>query len=189
MTGEGADRLATTQSSYELLLNWAPGADTQAARRFLEEQVGPVVDDKPPSDVTNLARIKAIPWALAVFLGALAALAVGHALVVTVRRRSRDLAVLKALGLRPRDVGATVAWQATLLMAAGLVLGVPLGIAAGRTAWSVVTTAMGLGNRPEVPFVPVGAVVLSALALANAVAVFPARATARTNAGLTLREE
>lgn len=74
-------------------------------------------------------------------------------------------------------------------MVAGLVLGVPLGIAAGRTAWTVVTDAMGLGNRPEVPVVLVGAVVLSALAVANAVAVFPARAAARNRPGLTLRDE
>jgi hypothetical protein len=189
MTGDGADRLATTQSSFDLLLRWSPGADQRATRQRLEERVGEVVDDKPPSDVLNLERVTAIPRALALFLGSLAMLAIGHALVVTVRRRFRDLAVLKALGFRPRQVAATVAWQATLLIGAGLVLGVPLGLVAGAWSWGLVTSSMGLANQPEVPFALVAATIPVALVTANLIALVPARSAARANPASGLRVE
>jgi hypothetical protein len=189
MTGEGADLLMTTQNSFSLLFNWAPDVDRRALQRRLEEQFGEIVTDKPPSDVVNLERVTAIPRAFAAFLGALALLAVGHALVLTVRRRHRDLAVLKALGLGPREVAATVAWQATLLVGAGLVVGVPLGVAAGIWSWTVVTSAMGLDNRPEVPLALVVATIPIALVAASLVALGPARSAARTKVATALRVE
>jgi ABC-type antimicrobial peptide transport system permease subunit len=189
MTGEGADGLATTQSSFDLLFNWTPGADHRAALGRLEEEFGEVVTDKPPSDVVNLERVTAIPRALGVFLGGLALLAVGHTVLVTVRRRHRELAVLKALGLRPRQVADTVRWQATLMIGTGLLLGVPLGIAVGIWSWTVVTSAMGLDNQPEVPLAAVAVTIIVALALVNLVALVPARSGARTQTAKALRAE
>jgi len=189
MTGEGAEGLATTQSHSELLVNWARGTDEEAARGALEERVGTVVTDKPPSDVVNLERIRAIPRALAVFFALLGVLAVGHTLVTAVRRRGRDLAVLKALGLGPGQVWAAVAWQASLVVIAGLALGVPIGVAAGRWAWTLVADGVGVVNRPEVPLVGLAALLPAALLIANVVAAFPAWAAARTRPALVLRAE
>jgi hypothetical protein len=45
------------------------------------------------------------------------------------RRRRRDLALLKALGFTRRQISATIAWQATSTVAVGLLIGVPVGIA------------------------------------------------------------
>jgi hypothetical protein len=188
MTGAGADRLATTQSSFDLLLNWRSGVDPVAARRSLEER-GEVITDKPPTDVKNLARIGAIPRALAIFLAGLAVLAVGYALVATVRRRAHDLAVLRALGFRPAQVSAAVAWQASLMTGAGLLIGIPLGVAGGRWSWAVVASAMGLQNKPAIPLLIVACTVPAALALANVVAVLPGRAAARSKPAAALRTE
>ena len=91
-----------------------------------------------PADVNNLKLVEGLPRALAAFLAALAALALVHTLVTTVRRRRHDLAVLRTLGFVGSQVSATVAWQATTFVVVGLVVGIPLGVAAGRTAWSLV---------------------------------------------------
>jgi ABC-type lipoprotein release transport system permease subunit len=187
MTGDGADRLATTQSSFDLLINWTPGVATQEAQTRLDEQFGEVVTDKPPSDVANLRRVTAIPRVLAVLLGSLALIAIGHSLVVTVRRRRHDLAVLKVLGFRPRQVVAAVAWQTTLLTGGGLVVGVPLGIAVGTWSWSVVTSAMGLVNDASVPPGVIAAIAPTIVVSANVTAFLPARSAARTNPTETLR--
>lgn len=189
MTGAGADRLATTQSSFDLLFNWTPDADQRGARERLEAELGEVRTDEPPTDVANLDRVTAIPRALGVFLGGLAILAVGYELVVAVRRRRRDLAVLKVLGFRPRQIAASVAWQATLIIASGLFVGVPLGLAAGVWSWSRVTSAMGLDNRPDVPVGAVAAMIVIAVVLANVVALTPARRAARTSPAAALRVE
>ncbi|MDQ3640176.1 MAG: ABC transporter permease [Actinomycetota bacterium] len=189
MTRQGVDRLVTTESHVELVLNWATGTDKEAARRDLEQRVGTVIADKPPSDVVNLARIQAIPRLLAVFLALLALMAVGHALVVTVRRRGRDLAVLKALGFQRRQVSATVAWQASLFALVGLALGLPLGVAAGRWAWALVANSVGVVTRPEVPLVALALLGPAALAVANIIAALPAWAAARTQPAHVLRTE
>jgi predicted lysophospholipase L1 biosynthesis ABC-type transport system permease subunit len=188
MTGAGANRLTTTQRSDALLVRFTPGADRRAVEHRLAE-IGDVVLDQPPADVVNLERISAIPRALAALLGGLAVLAVGHALTATVRRRRRDLAVLKAIGFRPRQLSSTVVWQATLLVAAGLVVGVPLGVVVGRVSWTVVADAMGLGNRPEAPLLVVAFTVPIAIAVANVVALLPARSAARTRPVAALRAE
>ena len=189
MTRQGVDRLGGPEGYSELVLNWAPGTDEEAARKSLAQRVGIVIADKPPSDVANLERVQALPAALAAFLALLAVLAVGHALVVTVRRRRRDLAVLKVLGFRRAQVSATVAWQAGLLVLVGLAIGVPLGLVAGRWAWTLVANAAGVVNRPEIPVVALAVTVGAALLMANVVAAFPAWAAARTRPALVLRAE
>jgi len=189
MTRQGADALTTTESHVELVLNWSPGIDRDASRRDLERRFGAVITEKPPSDIVNLQRIEAMPRALALFLGLLAVLAVGHALVVTVRRRGRDLAVLKALGFQRRQVSAMVAWQATLLVLVGVSVGMPLGVVAGRWAWALVANGIGVVVRAEVPVAALALTLPAALLIANLVAAFPAWVAARTRPALTLRTD
>ena len=50
-----------------------------------------------------------------------AVVALGFTLYASVRRRRRDLALLKALGFAPRQLAAAVAWQATIAAVIGVV--------------------------------------------------------------------
>ena len=93
--------------------------------------------------MSNLELLEAVPWALAVFLGALAATALVHVLVTTVGRRRRDLAVLRTLGFVDSQISSMLAWQATTFAAVGLVVGIPLGVVAGRGAWNLVANSIG----------------------------------------------
>jgi ABC-type lipoprotein release transport system permease subunit len=126
---------------------------------------------------------------LAGFLGLLAVLAVGHALVTGVHRRRRDFAVLRTLGFVGRQVAATVAWQASTLAVVGLVLGVPLGLVAGRWTWAVVAEGVGVATDPAVPVVALLIAAPATLLVANAVAVVPGRIAARTRPAVVLRAE
>ena len=47
----------------------------------------------------RLEQIDAVPSAIAAFVAVVALVAVGYALVTAVRRRRRDLAILKTLGI------------------------------------------------------------------------------------------
>ena len=69
---------------------------------------------------------------------------VTHALVTSVRRRRRDLAILKALGFLRSQVAATIAWQATTFAVVALGLGIPLGVAAGRWGWRLTASQLGV---------------------------------------------
>ncbi len=144
---------------------------------------------KTPVEVDRLRQLGWFPAILAVLLATLALVAVGHALVTSVRRRRSELALLKTIGFGRRQVGATVAWQATTVGVVGLVVGVPLGILLGRVVWSLVADGLGVATVVAVPAFSVIATIAAVLVLLNLLAFFPARAAARTRPAVALRTE
>jgi ABC-type lipoprotein release transport system permease subunit len=109
--------------------------------------------------------------------------------VASVRRRRRDFALLKTLGFTRRQLAGAVSWQSSAIAAVGLVVWVPLGIAAGRWLW--LAFAHELAAVPD-PTIPVGSIALAAVAalvLANLVAALPGLRAARTPAAEVLRAE
>src|SRR6266480_7742314 len=95
-----------------------------------------------------------------------------------VRRRRRDLAILKTIGFVRGQVQAAVAWQATAFAVAALVVGIPLGIGAGRWWWTLFAQRMGIVPAPVVPLALIGALLPAGVLLANVVAAIPARIAA-----------
>src|SRR5207244_5241347 len=106
---------------------------------------------RPPNNVANLRRVDVVPRVLGGLLAIIGLAATAHALVTGVRRRRHDLAILRTMGFVRRQVGATVMWQATTLALIGLVIGLPLGFAAGRWIWSLVAGGLGVATDPLVP--------------------------------------
>ena len=113
---------------------------------------------------------------------------VGHALLSSPRRRRRDLAVLRTLGLVRRQVGATLAVQAAAITAVGLVVGLPVGIAGGRILWGVMATGLSVVRRP---IIPPSVLLITPVALAVAVlmALLPARRAAGIRPAEVFRSE
>src|SRR5204863_532656 len=72
-------------------------------------------------------------------------------LMASVRRRRRDLALLKTMGFTSRQLAATVAWQASVAAVIGSVVGIPLGIAGGRWLWALFAREIYVKPRPAVP--------------------------------------
>ena len=142
-----------------------------------------------PADVNNYARIKATPVALAGVLALLAVATVAHLLVTSIRRRRRDLAVLKTLGFSRRQVSAAVAWQATIVVAIALLVGLPVGVAAGRWAWLFFSARLGVAPDLQVPLLAVLLSIPAALAIANAVAAAPGWVAGRLRPAPVLRTE
>ena len=126
---------------------------------------------------------------LASALAAGAIVALGLTLAASVRRRRRDLALLKTIGFTQRQLAESVAWQASVAAAIGIVVGIPLGIALGRWLWTLFARQIYAVPEPTVPVLSVALVGLGALVLANVVAAGPARSAARTSTGLLLRDE
>jgi hypothetical protein len=141
-----------------------------------------------PTDVRSYQRVSATPVVLAALLAALGIAMIGHALVTSVRRRRRDLAVLKTLGFVKRDVAWSVAWQVSTFALIGLAAGVPLGVALGRWLWTLFAHQIGVPPAPVVPLI-VLAVVPGVVLLTNAIAALPARAAARTHPAAVFRSE
>jgi len=120
-------------------------------------------------------------------LGAVTALAL--TLAASVRRRRRDLALLKTLGFTQRPLAAAVSAQASVAAVVGIAVGVPLGIVLGRWLWVLFARLIYAVPEPTVPVLWVVLIAIGSLVLANAVAAVPARSAARTPTALMLRAE
>src|SRR4029079_14512180 len=97
-----------------------------------------------PGSVSSLREVADLPYVLAGLIGALGVLTIGFGLLLTVRHRRHELGVLRALGFRPGDARRAVHWQGVLTAAAGLVVGVPLGIVLGRQLWATIASSVGV---------------------------------------------
>jgi ABC-type lipoprotein release transport system permease subunit len=137
----------------------------------------------------NFGRVEAMPLVLGGILAAIAAATLAHLLLSAVRRRRRDLAILKTLGFVRGQVAGTVAWQATTVVVVSLVVAVPLGVALGRWTWTLLADDLVVIARPQVPWLTLAAVVGAALILANAIALVPGQIAARTRPATDLRSE
>jgi hypothetical protein len=174
-----------------------PGADVQAVARRLDAAAAAVKGGQaftftppvPPSEVEQLRDVSVLPLALAAFLILLAFAAVGHALSIAVRRRRHELAVLRALGLTRRQSRLVIVTQATLLAVIGLVFGIPLGVALGRTLWRAAADTAPLAYYPPVALWTLVLIGPLALVAANLLAAWPARRAARLRTAQILRTE
>jgi hypothetical protein len=123
LTIDGLQALVPHGIPSQFLVQYAPEADREAAYASLRRDFGPtVLRTATPDEVENLRRVSGLPSLLAALLAVLGAATLGHLLVTSVRRRRRDLAVLKTLGFVRHQISATVAWQATVLAALALLV-------------------------------------------------------------------
>ncbi len=142
-----------------------------------------------PVQIVNYRSVGSTPIILAVGLAAGAVLALGLTLASSVRRRRRDLAMLKTFGFTRRQLSAAVAWQATTIALVGAVFGIPIGIVIGRELWTLFAQSINAVPDPTVPALSVIVVGVGSLVFANLVAALPGRSAARTPAALALRTE
>jgi hypothetical protein len=179
---------------HEVRFNFAPGVDGAAAVKRLPDGlapggIGPWDQVFPVDQQVELSSVRVQPLLLGGFLVLLALAAVGHGLATAVRRRRHDVAVLRSLGMTRRQARLTIAVQATVLAAFGLLFGIPLGIAAGRSSWQWLANA-----TPVVYVAPLAALAIylaipGAVAIANTLAAWPARRAARMRVADVLRAE
>ena len=148
-----------------------------------------VLPVQQPAEIVNYRSMGDTPAVLAGALAAGAVVALGLILVASVSRRRRDLALLRTLGFVQRQLGAVIAWQASVSALVGLVVGIPLGIIAGRVLWNLFATEIVAVPHATVPALQLVLVAVAAIALANLVSLVPARLAARTRTGQLLRGE
>ena len=148
-------------------------------------QIHPVL----AATLVNDAQMGDQPLTLAVVLAAAMVLSIWATVQASTRRRRRDLAMMKALGMTRRQLRAIVLWQSstTLVLAAGL--GLVLGWVVGRLVWSAFASSIGV---VPVTVLPLGLVLLGLLILivsGDALTLLPAESAARAPSASLLRSE
>jgi FtsX-like permease family len=193
LTEAGWKQFSSDYQKTEYIFRWSPGKSlatlTAAFQREDPKELPLTVDPvNRPAGVMSADRLRATPTVLGGLLAVLLAAAVANALVVAVRRRRHDLAVLRMLGFTTAEVVRTVLWQATTVGVVGLVAGIPVGIIGGRWTWKLLADRLGTIAEPVVSVSAVAAVAVGVLVLSNAVGLIPGFRAARTP-GRGLRPE
>jgi ABC-type antimicrobial peptide transport system permease subunit len=182
-----------------VLVRFKKGADQSAAFASLDSIVrknpqikgdgGSVLAVQRPAEILNYRALGTTPAVLGVALAAGAVIALGLTLISSVRRRRTDLALLKSLGFTKRQLASAIAWQASVAVGIGCLIGIPLGIALGRFLWDLFVRQINAVPDPTIPTVSIVLIAVAAVLLANLVAAVPGRIAARTPTAQLLRSE
>lgn len=197
-TGAGLLRLEEPQNvsaSVVPVVRFRPGVDVARAGRQIDRLPkvgvqGPgLLTPRVPLEVERVEQIERVPFALAIFLTILGAVAVGHLLVTSVQRRRHDFAILKTLGFSRSQLFRTVFVQATTVAGVGLVVGLIAGVALGSVLWRAAAESIGVLPAVDIPIPALAGIALATVVIVNVVAAFPARTAARTQAAVVLRSD
>ena len=173
-----------------VLIRYADGVDEAAAYDMLQDEWGnTVLPATRAIDVEQLHNVRFLPVWFAGVVALVAAATLAFVLIITVRRRRHDLALLRTLGFEGRQVRTTVLAQAMTLVLPGTVLGVVVGLAAGRVAWSMTAESLGAPTVQVAPSVAMVGVLLGALAIGWAASAIPGRVASRLRPAQVLRAE
>jgi hypothetical protein len=187
---QDACRLRTVFSvGGDILVTTVPGPRGQAdLARLARAYPAEVNLPYPPTSLVNFGEVN-FPLLFGLAVAVFGAATLVHALVVSVGRRRRETGLLKVLGFVRRQAAFAMSWQTTTVVVVGLIVGLPLGIAAGRAGWDLFGSYIGFVAVPVVVAWSLIALVAGTIAVANLIAIGPAIAAARTRPAILLRTE
>jgi hypothetical protein len=182
-----------TAPNMSIVARFAPGVDPDRLPRTRDGAWrfagGAGVAPAAPVEIGRIEQVDDLPLILGGLLALLATVAVGHAVIVGVRRRRFELAVLRTIGFERGQVRAAIAYQSTILTALGLLVGVPVGIAVGRLVWRLIADGLGITPSVVVSLPAVALVIVGALLVANQVGAAAAAAAVRDRPATALAAE
>ncbi|GLZ29626.1 ABC transporter substrate-binding protein [Lentzea sp. NBRC 105346] len=193
--GEGLVSMNTARKLSEepikgyttLLVKLKPGTDLAAARTALES----VIATSPVATLNSAAEAKKeinqqidqvllFIWALVGLAVVIALFGIANTLTLSVLERTRESALLRALGLTKGQLRQMLVVESILMALIGATIGLALGVGFG---W-ILTTAMSTDKFSltfAVPYGSIGAMLAAAVVAAIVAAALPARRAARTS--------
>lgn len=188
MAFDGYAALVPDATRDILLVRFGPDAPADAVEQLASLSFTPPGTLTLPTGVKALDRVATMPFAIALILGALLAVALYYHLFVSLRDRAGDLAVLRALGADNRDVRSIVHAQATVVALLVLAVGLPVGFVVGRGIFAALANRIGVVSSAVQPLVVMLAAVGVALVVTNLAATIPARRATRTAVAWLFRD-
>jgi putative ABC transport system permease protein len=196
LTASGADRLLGNVHDagqiHQVAFEWARGVDAEAADRGLASGGLPVLTNElalKPAAVNNLGEVEALPRYLALFVGLLCLVTLGHALAVSVRLRAREMGTLRTLGMTPRASGAIVGSHALTIVAIAVAVGVPVGLRAGERVWTPIANRAHVVVRTVAPWSWIALLLVIAIVATSVLTAIPTSRVLRLRPADTLRAE
>jgi putative ABC transport system permease protein len=151
-----------------------------AVEREVEGYPGSEVLDQTEYKEQQLAfvdQMLGLVYALLALAILIALLGIGNTLALSVIERTRELGVLRAVGMTRAQLRQTIRWESVMIAIQGTLLGLVIGIFFG---WALVTALEDEGlNTLTIPVTSLVVVVLVAALAGVLAAVLPARRAAR----------
>jgi len=175
--GEALGLAASEYTSIETQLTDVFASTEVAAR--LAKTVDATVLDWQVENESLLAGLQAqssSSYMIQVFILIAVALGIASTLAISAVQKTRQIGILKAMGLNDRQAGGIFLWQAALLGAGGVLGGLALGF---MLLWGFSFAPVTFSITPEPTFIAISAGIGLAVALASS--IIPARRTSRVD--------
>jgi putative ABC transport system permease protein len=195
MTADGRANVARDRAFYRLSIRAAPGLSADDLFDRMKAVLGDGMPERrdalaaAPSEVRNAMQLRGAALALALFTGALGVVVVTNAVFGTPRRRGRDLAVLRALGIGRVQTATIIGVQAGAISLIAVVVGAPLGAIGGHQAFARIADNAGVGPGPTISWSVLMAAAGGVILLAPIIAAWPALRAARARPTAMLRTD
>ena len=165
-TGNGVS-VADAEAALDQALMQFPQVELQTSTEYRESV---------EAQIDQLLSIVNVMLALSIVI---ALIGIGLTLALSVFERTREIGLLRAVGMSTRQVRRMIRWEAALIASFGAVLGVATGLVYG---WGTVTALPdGIATTVSVPAVRLALLVLASAIAGLIAALLPARRAARMN--------
>jgi len=125
----------------------------------------------------NLNGLLALVYVLLLFAVLIALVGIANTLALSIYERTREIGLLRAVGMSRRQIRSTVRWESVIIALFGTLLGIVIGLFFG---WSVVTALHNQGITTFDPAIPqLVIIVLFAAVSGTVAAILPARRAAK----------
>jgi putative ABC transport system permease protein len=179
----GYDALFPRPQTFMVVARAQPGADVAATERSIEAALA----STPTAEVQTTAEYKKstvdlVNQLLTLVYGLLALsviislFGIVNTLVLAVYERTREIGLVRAIGMSRAQVRATVRYESVITSIIGAILGIVVGI---LFAWVVVTRFAGQGITFSVPAAQLVVFLVLAVIVGVIAAILPARRAAR----------
>jgi putative ABC transport system permease protein len=183
---EGYEAGFADRYDAQVYVTSADGASTATALAAVER----VAEEYPGIKVFDQAGFKAeqgkqvntvlgLVYALLALAVVIALLGIGNTLALSIFERTRELGLLRAVGMTRSQLRKTIRWESVLIALQGTVLGLLIGIFFG---WALVTGLEDQGiDRFDIPVVALAVVAVLAAMAGVIAAIAPSRRAAKLN--------
>ena len=177
-------RLFSERMDASLLLRVNDGVSVPQARG----EVVDALEAMPTAEVRDQAaavagrtamvdQVLGMVMVLLVFTVLIATLGITNTLALSIVERTREIGLLRAIGMTGSQLRRTIRAEAVLTSAVGLALGLALGL--GLAVVAVGATGQGADATVDVPYLELGVVLVSAMLVGLLAGLVPARRAGR----------
>ncbi|MFN0090697.1 MAG: ABC transporter permease [Acidimicrobiales bacterium] len=168
----------------QIFVRTADGVSDEAARAVLEEVAGPYANaqvqdrtDVKEAAAAQVNQLLGLIFVMLILAIVIALFGIANTLGLSIIERTRELGLLRAVGMTRPQVRSTVRWESVIIALLGALLGLGIGVFFG---WAIITSLRDEGFDVLAVPVPLLVVIGVLAALAGvAAAVFPAMRASR----------